>query len=258
MRKGIWVSWGSRGRHFGLLETASKRRNRDASRTLDTADSGNKIPPTLLVGATIFSTSTRSSRGIRRLAISGLFAPCEVMTPRARRLGRGDSSCKEKSKPNRHASRQEAKSVVRVFQRSFSVFRPLQKCTSTQDPSRQRPSTRSTASPRRVKAASSAACVSNTLYVLKRCAHDRRRLRDARLPRGNPAGFALAPERHREPAGPPDRPPRSALDALQIRARRALVRVSTRPFATVLAFPVPASLIARGVAGERASLTLKP
>jgi hypothetical protein len=42
-----------------------------------------------LVGATIFSTNTRSSRGIRRLAISGLFAPCEVMTSRARRLGRG-------------------------------------------------------------------------------------------------------------------------------------------------------------------------
>jgi hypothetical protein len=98
--------------------------------------------------------------------------------------------------------------------------------------------------------------VSNTLYILKRCAHDRRRLRDARLPRGNPAGFALAPERHREPAGPPDRPPRSALDALQIRARRALVRVSTRPFATVLAFPVTASLVVRGVAGERASLTI--
>lgn len=39
------------------------------ARTLDTADSGNKIPPTLLVGATIFSTSTRSSRGIKRLAI---------------------------------------------------------------------------------------------------------------------------------------------------------------------------------------------
>jgi hypothetical protein len=72
-----------------------------------------------------------------------------------------------------------------------------------------------------------------------------------------PAGFALAPvKRHREPAGPPDSPPRSALDALEIRARRAFVRVSTRPFATVLAFPVSASLVARGVAGERASLTI--
>ena len=238
----LWVS----GAHFGVGNGVEAS---ESSRTLDTADSGNRIPPTLLVGATIFSTSTRSSRGIRRLAISGLFAPCEVMTSRARRLGRA-----EKSKPTDSVGRR----VRRVFQRSFSVFRPLQKCTSTQDPSRQRPSTRSTASPRRVKAASSAACVSNTLYILKRCAHDRRRLRDARLPRGNPAGFALAPERHREPAGPPDRPPRSALDALQIRARRALVRVSTRPFATVLAFPVPASLIVRGVASERASLTLKP
>ena len=38
-------------------------------RTFDTADSGRMMPPTLFVGATIFSTRTRSRRGIRRLAI---------------------------------------------------------------------------------------------------------------------------------------------------------------------------------------------
>lgn len=78
----LWVS----GAHFGVGNGVEAS---ESSRTLDTADSGNRIPPTLLVGATIFSTNTRSSRGIRRLAISGLFAPCEVMTSRARRLGRG-------------------------------------------------------------------------------------------------------------------------------------------------------------------------
>ena len=40
-----------------------------ATRTLETADSGSRMPPTDLVGATIFSTSTRSRRGMRRLAI---------------------------------------------------------------------------------------------------------------------------------------------------------------------------------------------
>ena len=80
----------------GALRVGNGVEASESSRTLDTADSGNRIPPTLLVGATIFSTSTRSSRGIRRLAISGLFAPCEVMTSRARRLGRA-----EKSKPPR-------------------------------------------------------------------------------------------------------------------------------------------------------------
>ena len=53
----------------GALRVGNGVEASESSRTLDTADSGNRIPPTLLVGATIFSTSTRSRRGIKRLAI---------------------------------------------------------------------------------------------------------------------------------------------------------------------------------------------
>lgn len=107
----LWVS----GAHFGVGNGVEAS---ESSRTLDTADSGNRIPPTLLVGATIFSTSTRSSRGIRRLAISGLFAPCEVMTSRARRLGRA-----EKSKPSdsEDASFAFSSEVFLFFARSKNV-----------------------------------------------------------------------------------------------------------------------------------------
>ena len=61
-----------RGRRLG--PTIGGRRLGDCSvgllrRTFDTADSGRMMPPTLFVGATIFSTRTRSRRGIRRLAI---------------------------------------------------------------------------------------------------------------------------------------------------------------------------------------------
>lgn len=114
----LWVS----GAHFGVGNGVEAS---ESSRTLDTADSGNRIPPTLLVGATIFSTSTRSSRGIRRLAISGLFAPCEVMTSRARRLGRA-----EKSKPS------DSEDASFAFSSEvFLFFARSKKCTSTQDPS---------------------------------------------------------------------------------------------------------------------------
>ena len=105
----LWVS----GAHFGVGNGVEAS---ESSRTLDTADSGNRIPPTLLVGATIFSTSTRSSRGIRRLAISGLFAPCEVMTSRARRLGRA-----EKSKPTLSKTRRSR------FPAKFFCFSPAPK-----------------------------------------------------------------------------------------------------------------------------------
>ena len=105
----LWVS----GAHFGVGNGVEAS---ESSRTLDTADSGNRIPPTLLVGATIFSTSTRSSRGIRRLAISGLFAPCEVMTLRARRLGRA-----EKSKPT------DSEDASFAFPAKFFCFSPAPK-----------------------------------------------------------------------------------------------------------------------------------
>lgn len=48
--------------------------------TLAAEDSGSRMPPAVLVGATIFSTSTRSSRGINRLA-------ADISATRAMRKG---------------------------------------------------------------------------------------------------------------------------------------------------------------------------
>ena len=98
--------------------------------------------------------------------------------------------------------------------------------------------------------------MSNTLYILKGARTTAVGFA-TRVFRAVTRRFALAPSAIANPRVRRTAPALGARRA-QIRARRALVRVSTRPFATVLAFPVPASLIVRGVAGERASLTLKP
>ena len=117
---------------------------------------------------------------------------------------------------------------IEVFTRPDGSFSARSRCTSAPSRTPRRPSTRSTASPRRVKAASSAACVSNTSTYFKGArttavgfatrvfrAVTRRGLRSRRSAIANPRVRRTAPRARRSTRS------RSGRDARSFGSRRA-------------------------------------
>jgi hypothetical protein len=109
------------------------------------------MPPTDLVGATIFSTSTRSRRGIKRLAIfiEARGAECSTDAIGGSFERRRLLLCRETTQFNRATDEASAPDLVVFAQGTFAAFAP-----------NGHPFQQALARPLEVKGASSPACVS--------------------------------------------------------------------------------------------------